>query len=753
MHKSGGRLGLLAFLGVAASILAGASVFYVQAGLAVHRLNLKFSDPLAGVDVFAAPPTIAVGQATDSSSLIAHLTRIGYIAANTVEGGTYSSSPNELLIRPRYHEFSPLQISFDRGKITSIIESGKIVQEARMEPVRLRSLPDIRDASVRARASYRRYLATSTELKQSFLGDAIVASEDRRFTQHSGVDFFGLSKRMLRGKGASTITMQLARSLVIQNREISVIRKLREWFLAAALEAALTKDEILLAYANTIYSGSTPEPTGNAAESLQLIGVKAAALHLFGKSDLRQLSLAEGATIVALFPGPNWLLAGARDGRPERLIAFRNRVLNLMADTFPQRYRDRIEAAMREPLVFRLGVPDPGDYRPLYGYFFDALAKDGTTISTLPTHARLYTTIDPVLQEAAVGAINDVIPALRRQVGPTLNAALVALAPETGEVRALVGGSDYLASPFNRALTPYSPGSLVKPFIYAAAIQHAHTDEGPFTAASMLDMAKGQIGDWAPRDYHAGRVMAREALASSSNRAAVAVGNMMGLQGACDIQTAAFGTHPFCSGPMLLGGAKNSETSVLKVAEAYSAFANSGVRSHARYIQPLADRSNTFVKSAASERLFSAAAAFVVLQMMRSTIGDQPAENPTIGDGKRLSGLPDRAQVAGKSGSGSQGSLWVAVVHPRLVVAVVVATDDYQFLPAADGFMGGKVAGPIWEAFVRRAREQRATVFEGEFKTPAGVDTRDIEPRRGCLTNGSGRKEVFISGRLPKECK
>ena len=316
----------------------------------------------------------------------------------------------------------------------------------------------------------------------------------------------------------------------------------------------------------------------------------------------------------------------------------------------------------------------------------------------------------------------------------------------------MVGGIDYINSPLNRALARFPTGSIFKPFIYAAALEPAASETSPFTAASILELSDGYVDGWEPHDYHSGKLAAREALASSSNRAAVVLGKLIGLDKACSLQRVAFGATPICSGPMLLGGAKGSEATAIAIAEAYTLFANGGVKSRANYVVGITTSKGHQRPFTKAERLFSPGAAFITLQMMRSTIGDQPAVNPTIRGGKQLAHLTAETQVAGKTGTGSQGSLWVAVVHPRLVVVIVVSTDDYVFLPADEGFVGGKVAGAIWAAFVRKARATRPSYFEGHFRAPAGVEARNIDPSRGCLSAGHGRTEYFISGRLPKVC-
>ena len=424
----GVQIGLSGFFICTSVVLCFFTFLWMQAVNELRELDLRHSEPLAGVDFFAAAFPVKVGDSIGADQLKEHLSSAGYTASASQERRTYQHTNFSLDVFAHYPEFPNLAIKWANRVIISIHANGKPVSHSELEPVLLRSLPDIHGADVLSRSTYRRYSATLTELNASYILDAVLASEDQNFFRHAGVDFWAFFRRALRGQGASTITMQLARSLLIQRRGWKVIRKLREWTLAAVIEAFLSKEQIVQHYFNTVYDGRVPDGHGG---SLQLLGLKAAAFHLLGRSDLRQLTLSEAATIVALLPGPNWMLGDLRRGNPARIVNFRNRVLRRMAEIWPTRYGDKIESALSEPILLRPAASDPGDYRRLYGYFFDAFAATNP-IGSFSAGTRVYTSLDAVLQRAAIEAMNEVLPTYKTRPGTYLNAGFVAIDPETG---------------------------------------------------------------------------------------------------------------------------------------------------------------------------------------------------------------------------------------------------------------------------------------------------------------------------------
>jgi membrane peptidoglycan carboxypeptidase len=603
-----------------------------------------------------------------------------------------------------------------------------------LRSVPIRSVLDIRNAPAGVAESHHCDRATPAEFGESLMPELIMASEDHRFLRHAGVDFVATLPRLLRGKGASTVTMQLARTTCLQSLALPFLRKPYEWALAAALEQNLSKETILRHYANSIYVGKCKDHYGR---TMNMDGVKTAALHLFGRDDLRHLSMAEAATVVALFRAPNSMLGAAAAGDPKLLLQIRNDVLRRLVAEHPA-YRERASRAAEEPLTLRIGLEHLCDRNPAETYFFGALTRSRQPVVPAPD-SHVQTTLDPVLQATAAVALQRVLGAESARHGVELNGVLVAIDPQEGSVRALVGGVDRSKSELNRAWSKYFPGSVFKPFLYADAFDNASDGGRPFTAAYRMELTRGTIGGWTPADHIAGTVLPRVALAASSNRGAILVGTLIGLERACEIARLAFHEDPSCSPEVLLGGG-SSQSTALAVAEAYAAFANGGNRVKAR-----------FTEDAPVERtrLFSAGAAFITVQMLRSAIGDMPGVHATIAHGKVLAGLPASAELAGKSGS-TDTTLWVAVVHPRLIVVVVAATDDGRKL---DGMFGGQVAGAVWADLIRNLPAERQWYTGGKFVQPDSVEQHRFREEEGCLTDDGAGVDYFLLSRLPRSCR
>lgn len=600
--------------------------------------------------------------------------------------------------------------------------------------VLVRSVLDIHDGGQSFAGSHHCDEASSVEFFASALPHLIVASEDRRFYQHAGVDFIAFVPQALRGKGASTVTMQLARTTSIQTLAFPVIRKPYEWALAAALEQNLSKSAILLHYANSIYVGKTIDGDGL---PMNMDGVKTAAFHLFAKTDLRTLSLAEGASIVALFTGPNRLLGAYRSGNTGPWLRVRNEVLRRVASENGTRYGSSAADAIGEPIEIGAAQHENGR-DPSLNYFFNSTTRV-EKVTNLPRNTSVETTLDPSLQAFAAEALKDVLSSASSKNRLELNGALIALDPATGDVRALVGGINPSKSELNRVHSRYSPGSTVKPFLYAAAFDAGARVDVPFTPAFRMPLEEGSLDGWTPNDHVTGVILPRIGLSASSNRAALIVGKLVGLSQSCELERRAFLSDAECSPELLLGGGPRNQVTPLSMAEAYASFANGGYRVGARFTNQSPVR---------RERLFSDKAAFITTQLLRSSIGDGPSVHATLGNGKQLAGLPISAEVAGKTGS-TDTTLWVAVVHPRLIVVVVAGTDSNE---KTEGLFGGEIAGAVWAKFVRTARATLPWYFEGQFEPPMGVAKLKFEAERGCLSDTGTAREYFMTDRLPKRC-
>src|SRR5437667_372611 len=319
------------------------------------------------------------------------------------------------------------------------------------------------------------------------LVDAILSAEDKRFFEHGGFDFIriaGAAWADLRHtsqhyQGASTITMQVARTFFLST-ERNWRRKVAEAMISVELEQRFNKQQIFELYANEVYLGNRG--------SFGIRGFSEASVAYFGK-DLRQLTLPECAYLAGIIRAPNYY--SSADRHPERGVQARDRVLTQMLEN-KYSNAEAVQDAKTAPLkIIRTSVS--GTEAP---YFVD-MVKDHlldkySANELLSQNFRVYTTLDPALQRAAAAAVDagmknvDLLLAKkydkwRREQAkkgstepiPQAQAALVALDPRTGEIKAVIGGRDYGQSQLNHALARRQPGSVFKPFVYAAAFDNA----------------------------------------------------------------------------------------------------------------------------------------------------------------------------------------------------------------------------------------------------------------------------------------
>jgi 1A family penicillin-binding protein len=534
-----------------------------------------------------------------------------------------------------------------------------------------------------------------------YLAHAFIAVEDQRFYQHDGVDLIGVASA-IKGKlfgerrgGASTITQQLVGNMhpdIIDRRDLSLGRKLREQSAAREMEKHYTKDQILEAYLNQVDLGHN------------WFGVEAAARHYFGKSASR-LSLAESATLAALPKSPV-LYDPTRF--PARSKTRRDLILGLMAD---QGYitRDVAERARAEPVVT---APDAGMSAPSQ-YFVDAVrqAAQRAGIPVANGGYRIYTTLDPALQRAAVTALVDGTARVEARPGyrhakyadaikiraPYLQGAVVVVDPTSGDVRALVGGRNYASSPFDRVFALRQPGSAIKPLVYAAALADSIPPNAivPDTALS-IPMPSGPNYQPGNADgQFLGPMTLHEALVKSRNPVAVQLGMRVGIDTIAALAQRLGVASPMALVPSSAIGA--SAIRPLELVTAYTAFANLGSVVQSRLITRIDDPTGRAAYSAPSAPLTPALdprVAFMVRRMMQDV-----ADRGTGAAARQA--VPSAIPVAGKTGTTNDNAdVWFVGMTPDLVGAVWLGFDQPTTIAA--GAAGGSLAAPIWGQMIAR---------------------------------------------------
>lgn len=585
----------------------------------------------------------------------------------------------------------------------------------------------------------------------AYLPNAFIAVEDHRFYQHNGVDLVGIAgaiKDDLLGasRGASTITQLLVGNMhpdLVNRRDISLSRKLREQRAAIEMEKHYTKQQILEAFLNQISFGHG------------WYGVEAASRHYFGKS-ASQVTLAEAATLAAMPKSPV-LYDPSR--YPTRSHARRNTVLDLMVEQKMVGAADAA-AAKREPVRT---VPDGGMSAPA-PYFVDAVRAQAERagIPVMDGGYRIRTGIDPAVQRAAVSALADETNAIEQRPGwahPTLanhprgstgflEGAVVAVDPATGDVRALVGGRDHDIAPYNRATNALrQPGSSIKPFLYSLAISDSIPPNAIVGDTALTIMYDGQV--YQPRnadDEFLGRITLRDALVKSRNPVAVQLWEQFGADSVID-WVRRFGiTTAIAPYPSSAIGA--SAVRPIDFVAAYTAFANLGRPVEPRLITRIEDPAHRVVFAPPVDTLpavMTPAAAWIVRDMMRDVVNRGTATAVR-------SIIPPDVPVAGKTGTTDDNTdLWFLGVTPDLVAGVWLGFDRPQPI-AEHGVAGGSLAAPVFARLLDRAGYARPS--DAWATPPPGVTTEVLDRQTGALAaadtpNDQRYLEYFIPGTEP----
>ncbi|HEY4203275.1 MAG TPA: PBP1A family penicillin-binding protein [Devosiaceae bacterium] len=538
-----------------------------------------------------------------------------------------------------------------------------------------------------------------------YLIKATLATEDRRFYDHFGIDVWGTVRALASNaqgdgslQGGSSLTQQLAKNLFLSN-ERTIERKIKEAFLALWLESHYTKDQILKLYFDRAYMGG-----GN-------FGVAAAAEFYFGKK-VTDINLAEAAMLAGMFKAPTKYaphvdLAAAR-GRA-------NQVLTNMVDA-GFLTEGQVTAARRHPAtpVDRTAEVNSPDY--FLDYAFDQV-KTLVANKTNSNNFVVRTTIDPVLQSYAEESLNSVI----RDSGAAAHitqGALVATEPN-GAIRAMVGGVDYAKSQFNRATDAgRQPGSSFKIFVYSTAFEQLGLK--PTSVVSDVPLC---IGNWCPQNFErsfSGRVSLASAFAESLNTVAVNLSVKTGRQPIADMAHRMGITNDFpVTRSLALGVAS---VSVIDMTSAYSVVASGGYKTPAYGITRIDTLSGQTVYQAdvdaPRERVLSEQTVAYMDELMRGVV--------THGTGTRanIPGVP----VLGKTGTTSSfRDAWFCGFTGNYVAAVWLGNDDYK--PTAN-ITGGTLPATVWHKFMAYAHTNVEIKPVPLFDfTPVQVVTASAEPQ------------------------
>jgi penicillin-binding protein 1B len=753
----------LTILGIiAAAFLTGASVFAYYYIKYSRMIDARLSGNVLErtTQIFSAPEHISTGQAWTTQDLVGYLTRVGYRPENDPNSlGQYRVQGNTVDIRPSKLSYfagsNALSVQFGAKNIRAIrpLSGGADLGSAEIEPELITNLFD----SAREKRRPVRY-----DDLPATLVHAILSAEDKRFFDHGGFDFVriaGAAWADLRHtsqhyQGASTITMQVARTFFLSN-ERTWRRKLAEAMVSLELEKRFSKQQIFELYANEVYLGNRG--------SFGIRGFSEASVAYFGK-DMRQLSLEECAFLAGIIRAPNYY--SSADRRPERAAQARDRVLTQMLENKYLSEAD-VQDAKRAPLkLVRTAVS--GREAP---YFVD-MVKDHlldkySEQELLSENFRVYTTLDPALQRAAVQAVEagaknvDNLLAKRydkwrkenakkgsNESVPQVQMALVAIDPRSGEIKAVIGGRDYGQSQLNRALAHRQPGSVFKPFVYAAAFDNAIENVQPVvTPATTIDDEPTTFEfdgkEYTPNNYgekFLGHVTVRDALTHSLNVATVKVAELIGYGRVVQVaRQMGLGNNIQATPAVALGA---YEMTPVDVAAAYTTFATMGVRAEPQFLHTVVGVDGSVLEkfTPQTHKVLDPRVTFLVDSLLKDVLNH--------GTGATVRARGFTLPAAGKTGTSRDG--WFAGFTSNLVCVIWIGFDDNRDL----GLAGGDAAAPIWADFMKAATSLSPYSAVQDFTMPEGVQSVLIDPESlelatpNCPTT---RTEVYVAGSAPTQ--
>jgi penicillin-binding protein 1B len=740
---SGRRLRLFA-LGTGALLTVVVLLLAVYSALVLARFERL--ETRRATYVYAAPQPLLAGVHARRVDLAGTLVRLKYAESRSTPTapGQFrrAGSAWDIYLRGGAGVAAQLvRVEVHDDRITRVTREGRDIGAAALEPEILASADD------RPGEEHRPVRLADVPL---VLLNAVLAAEDHRFFEHGGLDLRGMLRAAWTNfragrvmQGGSTITQQLIKNRLLNARR-TYVRKLREAWLATLLEWRYSKEQILESYLNEVYLGQRA--------GLAVRGVGAAARVYFRK-EVHQLTPAEAALVAGMVRAPN---SYSPVVNPERARARRDVVLARMRELGTLSAADW-EAARSQPVR----VPPAATTAQPAPYFTDyvrlELEQRFGDVGEI-AGVSIFTTLDLSLQRFAETAVvrgldrlETRLPRLRRdEPGRRLQAALVALDPTTGEIRALVGGRDYQMSQFNRAAAARrQPGSAFKPVVFLAALR-ARGDAPALTAASIVEDAPLTLtvgrDTWSPRNYndrYEGRVSARRALEQSLNAATVRVAETVGMPAVVETARALGFTGDLA--PLPAAALGTYEATPLELARTYLPLANAGVRPPgAIAVRTVRDRDGPLdpVNGAQPTAVITPAEAYLMTSLLEGVMA--------TGTGAPARALGVRGAVAGKTGTTNEGrDAWFVGYAPRLLAVVWVGYDGGD----AHGLSGAEAALPIWADFMQQALDAYP---QPAFTVPGGVAFADIDVTNGYLANRfcpTVARETFLAGTEPAPCQ
>jgi penicillin-binding protein 1B len=726
-----GLLRLLLRVGLLGVVFLAGWMIYLDAEVTSRFEGRRFEVPSR---VYARPLELYDGASVTASGLVTELEMAGYRRGDGRRPGSYQRNSGRFVISTRGFEFPDgeeprrqLSLTIKGDRVNSLsVRSGPDSAVVRLEPARIGGIyPAHREDRV---------LVQLADVPERLTG-ALLAVEDQDFYDHFGVAPLSIARAMLANikagrivQGGSTLTQQLVKNFFL-TREQTLVRKANEALMSVLLEWHYEKDDILETYLNEVYLGQ--------AGRRSIHGFGLASQFYFGER-LKDLGVHQMALLVAMVKGPSYYNPRRH---PERARERRNLVLGQMVKAGLLTSSESRQAAGRA-----LDVTDRPSYSDnRYPAYIDLvrrhLSREYRQQDLQSDGLRIFTTLNPAVQQASETAVRDMLPRLAGK--DTLEAALVVTAKNSGEVLALVGGKDPEFSGFNRAVDARRPiGSLIKPFIYLTALQQPerYTLISPvLDRAFTLEFDDGKR--WQPSNYDGkqrGEVPLHRALSRSYNLPTVRVGLDVGIP---EVQKTlrAFGVDaPIPDYPSMLLG--TLALTPVEVAQIYQGLASSGFNTPLRTIREVTDAHNEPLSrySLEVDQVADASAAHLVQYVMQETVQE--------GTGRSVyNWLPEQLTLAGKTGTTDDGrDSWFAGFSGDLLAVAWVGRDDNG--PTA--LTGASGALPVWSSMMARVPQHGFSPV-----VPDGVRYHWVDAEQAALTDencDNARLMPFITGSEPE---
>jgi penicillin-binding protein 1B len=714
-------------------------VFYLDISIREAFDGRKFALPAR---VYGRALEVYPGLKLTSVQLVDELRAIGYHEnPDPIEAATYKYTLKGIEFTTRDFVFwdgpqasQRLRIEFDEGKVALLQERGNVERDL---PI-LRTEPPLIGGIYPGHNEDRTLLKLS-QIPQPLI-DALIATEDRKYYSHWGIDPRGIARALYktvsgqRIEGGSTLTQQLVKNFFLTS-ERTLSRKANEVLMALLLELHYSKDEILETYLNEVYLGQ------DASRAIHGFGL---ASHFYFDRPLERLELHEIATLVGMVKGP-----GVYDPRrkPEQALQRRNIVLQEMV-RLGSITQAQFVAARQKPLgVIQRAPSGTSPYPAFLQLVHRQLQRDYREEDLRSEGLRIFTTLDPRTQRQAEQALTQrlgEIEKARRIPANTLEGAVVVSSTQNGEVQALVGGRQARYAGYNRALDAKRQiGSLAKPIVYLTALEN----QNRYTLLTLLDdspLVWRQRGtaDWKPQNYDRkfhDKVQLRTALAHSYNVSTARLGIELGIDTILDKLTK-FGIEqrppPFASS--LLGA---FELSPIEVAQLYQTFADGGFRTPLRAIREIVTSQGKPLQRYPLnvEQVAAAAPVYLLTTALQGVVREGTAQSLN-------QWLPAEMNAAGKTGTTDDlRDSWFAGYTGDHVAVVWVGRDDNK----SSGLTGASGAMTVWGEMMKNIQPEPL-----QPTMPEDIEQVSIDPVSGLRYTEECTGAVlmpFVRGSAPAE--